>query len=196
MTARCGLVLLTGGQGARLGGPKHGRPHPEGGSWGGHLVRVFRAAVPDGPVQLVGAALPDHPDLPRIEDPRQGPAVALRAWAAAGPPSARRWWVAACDQVHWTAEAFAAWLAEAEAADPGGKAWALVRREDRRQPLGGIAGAAQVPSLAASTAISLHALLATLPVLELPGAAWAGADLDTPEDLADFRPAPGRPARP
>ena len=196
MTPRCGLVLLTGGQGARLGGPKHDRPHPGGGSWGGHLVRVFRAAVTDGPVQLVGAPLPDLPGLPRIEDPRQGPAVALSAWAAAEPPASRRGWVAACDQVHWTPEAFAAWLAEAEAADPEGRAWTLVRREDRRQPLGGIAGATLIPHLAVSTATSLHALLVPLPVLELPGAAWAGADLDTPEDLAAFRPAPGRPARP
>lgn len=196
MTPRCGLVLLTGGQGARLGGPKHGRPHPRGGSWGGHLVRVFRAVVPEGPVQLVGAPLPDHPDLPRIEDPREGPAVALRAWASAGPPSARRWWVVACDQVQWTASALADWLAEAEAADPEGRAWALVRRENRRQPLGGFAGSALIPHLTASAQRSLHGLLDGLPVLELPGETWAGADLDTPEDLAAFRPAPACPARP
>lgn len=186
MIPRCGLVLLTGGKGERLGGPKHGRPHPEGGSWGGHLVRVFRTVVPEGPVQVLGAALPDHPDLPRVEDPREGPAVALRAWARSGPPPARRWWVVACDQVHWTAPAFAAWLAEAEAADPEGEAWILVRRAERRQPLGGFAGTALLPPTVSSRATSLHALLEGLAVRELPGAAWAGDDLDTPADLAAF----------
>ena len=52
MTA--GLLLLTGGRGRRLGGPKHLRPHPAGGSWGGHLAGVFAAVFPGGPVQVRG----------------------------------------------------------------------------------------------------------------------------------------------
>ena len=183
MTSRCGLVLLTGGRGARLGGPKHGRAHPEGGSWGGHLVRVFQAVVPDGAVMLVGEALPDFPDLPRLEDPREGPAVALRTWAASSPPAARRWWILACDQPRWTAEAFAAWLAEAEGVD---HAWALVVRDGHRQPLGGFIPAALLLALAQSDAMSLRALMAALPVRELTGADWRGDDIDTPGDLAVY----------
>ncbi|HZU53034.1 MAG TPA: nucleotidyltransferase family protein [Holophagaceae bacterium] len=195
MTARCGLVLLTGGRGARLGGPKHGRSHPQGGSWGGHLVSVFRAVAPEGPVQLIGDPLPDHPSLPRLEDPREGPAVALRAWAVSAPPPSARWWVVACDQPRWTAAAFASWLSEAEAADPMGEAWDLVVREGHRQPLGGFLGAALLPSLARAEGRSLHALMDGLPSLQLPGRAWAGEDIDTPEDLAAFIRPPARPTR-
>lgn len=183
MTARCGLVLLTGGKGERLGGTKHDRAHPLGGSWGGHLVRVFRAAVPEGPVCILGAALPDDPELPRVEDPREGPAVALRAWAASSPPPARRWWVVGCDQVRWTEDAFAAWLAEAEVVDD---AWALVVRDGHRQPLGGFIASTLLPALAQTKATSLRALMDAVPIHALPGAAWAGEDLDTPEDLAAF----------
>ena len=186
MTARCGLVLLTGGRGARLGGPKHGRAHPAGGSWGGHLVRVFRAVVPDGPAAVVGHSLPDFPDLPRVEDPREGPAVALRAFAASSPPTARRWWVVACDQVAWTDAAFAAWLEEAEAADPGGLAWVLVTREGHPQALGGLLGGALIAQLAKRRAASLHGLLDGLPLKESPGQAWLGSDVDTPGDLTAF----------
>lgn len=186
MTARCGLALLTGGQGARLGGPKHDRPHPEGGSWGGHLVRLFRAVVPGGPVGLIGGSLPDFPDLPRVADPQEGPAVALRAWTASSPPPARRWWIAACDQTRWTEDAFAAWLREAEGADPEGEAWTFVAREQHRQPLGGFAGQKLLPLIAASPARSLRGLLGSLPAVECPGQAWLGADIDTPEDLAAF----------
>ena len=78
---KAGLLLLSGGSGTRMGAPKHALPHPGGGSWGGHLVGVFAAVFPDGPVQVLGDPLPDHPDLPRLEDPREGPAVALRTWA-------------------------------------------------------------------------------------------------------------------
>lgn len=192
MTPRCGLVLLTGGKGERLGGPKHGRPHPQGGSWGGHLVSVFRAVLPDGPIQVVGEALPDFPLLPRLDDPRQGPAVALRTWAASGPPPARRWWVLGCDQVRWTAESFESWLTEAETGDA---AWAVTVREGRRQPLGGFIAASLLPALARAGARSLGALMDALPARELPGTGWAGEDIDTPEDLAAFTPLSERPAR-
>ncbi|HET8901413.1 MAG TPA: NTP transferase domain-containing protein [Holophagaceae bacterium] len=183
MKARCGLALLTGGRGERLGGPKHDRAHPHGGSWGGHLVSVFRSVVPDGPIQIIGEALPDIPDLPRFHDPREGPAVALRRWAASAPPPARRWWVVGCDQVRWTGDAFASWLAEAEAA---GEAWAITLRESHRQPLGGFIASVLLPALAHTDARSLRALMDALPVRELAGAAWAGDDIDTPEDLASF----------
>jgi molybdopterin-guanine dinucleotide biosynthesis protein A len=186
MTPRCGLVLLTGGRGARLGGPKHDRPHPLGGSWGGHLVSAFRFVVPDGPVQLIGEPLPDFPGLRRLDDPREGPAVALRVWAASDPPPARRWWVLACDQARWTREAFAEWLAEAEAADGHDGAWAIVVREGHRQPLGGLLASALLPALARADATSLRALMGALPLRELPGTAWAGEDIDTPGELAAF----------
>ena len=57
-----GLLLLTGGKGQRLGGTKHDRPHPSGGSWGGHLVAVHQAVFGDAPVCVLGAPLPDQPD--------------------------------------------------------------------------------------------------------------------------------------
>lgn len=180
---RCGLALFTGGQGVRLGGPKHDRPHPSGGTWGGHLVRVFQSIVPEGPVQILGAPLPDFPHLPTKDDPREGPAVALRAWTASNPPPAWRWWVVGCDQVRWTSASFAAWLAEAEAA---GEVWAITIREGHRQPLGGFIASALLPTLARTGATSLRALMDALPLRELHGVAWAGEDLDTPEDLASF----------
>jgi molybdopterin-guanine dinucleotide biosynthesis protein A len=196
MSARCGLVLLTGGRGERLGGTKHDRVHPEGGSWGGHLVRVFRAVAPEGPIRVVGAPLPDFPELPGMEDSREGPAVALRAWAASVHPLEQRWWILACDQVDWTAAAFAAWLGEAEAADPHGEAWVVVSRDGHRQPLGGFLGGALIPVVASLPAHSLRGLLAALPAVELAGSAWSGADIDTPEELEAFTQRPARPARP
>lgn len=192
MIPRCGLALLTGGRGERLGGPKHDRAHPRGGSWGGHLVSVFRSVVPDGPIQIIGEALPDFLDLPRVEDSREGPAVALRRWAASDPTPARRWWVAGCDQVRWTGDAFASWLVEAEAA---GEAWAITVRDGHRQPLGGFIASALLPALARADARSLRALLDALPLRELAGAAWAGEDIDTPGDLAAFTRDPAHPAR-
>ncbi len=169
--------------GARLGGTKHDRPHPSGGTWGGHLVRVFRSVIAEGPIQIIGAPLPDVPDLPRVEDPREGPAIALRAWAASNPPPARRWWVLACDQPRWTEGAFAVWLAEAEGVDD---AWALVVRDGHRQPLGGFLPAALLPALARSEARSLRALMDALPAHELLGGSWMGEDIDTPPDLAAY----------
>lgn len=188
MIPRCGLVLLTGGRGERLGGPKHDRPHPLGGTWGGHLVSVFRAIVPEGPIHLVGAPLSDVPALPRLDDPREGPAVALRMWAASSPLPARRWWVLGCDQVGWTPPALEAWLKEAEPSDPAGGVWVMVEREGHRQPLGGFMGASLLPHISKSDSSSLHALMETVPIQMIPGKAWAGRDLDTPEDLLSFYP--------
>lgn len=190
--ARCGLLLLTGGEGRRLGGPKHDRPHPAGGSWGGRLVALFREVCPEGPVEVLGASLPELPGLPRIEDPREGPAVALRVWARHAAPAARRWWVVPCDQVAWTPEGFRRWLEAAEVADPAGAAWALARADGRPQPLGGLLGAALRPPLAALACTRVHELAAALPQAALPAERYEGMDLDTPEDLAAWTSSLGK----
>ncbi|HLO68540.1 MAG TPA: NTP transferase domain-containing protein [Holophaga sp.] len=184
MTGTAGLLLLTGGSGRRLGGPKHRLPHPAGGTWGGHLVRVFEAVFPGGPVRVLGEPLPDRPGLPRVEDPRQGPAAALIAWAAQERAFPRRWWAVPCDQVRWDREALQAWHAAAEAADPEGGAWVVAEGEVHRQWLGGFLGGSLLPALAAREARSLHALAGTLPGVALawPGPWWS--DVDTPEALA------------
>jgi molybdopterin-guanine dinucleotide biosynthesis protein A len=181
---RLGLVLLTGGKGERMGGPKHDRPHPGGGSWGGHLVQVFRAVVGKGPEALLGAALPDHPELVPLEDPREGPAVALRAWASAETRLARRWWVVACDQVDWTPAALRRWLEAAEAADPEGGHWLLGAVEGRLQPLGGFLGGGLLSALASSPSRALYGLVEAVPSLDLAGPPETGWDLDTPADVA------------
>ena len=157
---KAGLLLLSGGSGTRMGARKHALPHPGGGSWGGHLVGVFAAVFPDGPVQVLGDPLPDHPDLPRLEDPREGPAVALRTWARLEAPAADRWWVVACDQVRWTPERLAGWARISEATDPEAARWVMALHDGHLQPLGGW----------------------LLPHLALPsdGAEWV--DVDTPED--------------
>ena len=43
-----------------------------GTTWGSHLVAVFQSVFPDGPVQVLGEALEDRPELPVMDDPRQG----------------------------------------------------------------------------------------------------------------------------
>lgn len=180
-----GLLLFTGGAGRRLGGPKHDRPHPAGGTWGGHLVRLFEALRPGAPLQVLGAPLPDRSDLPVIDDPRQGPAVALRAWAAQPAPPVRAWLLLPCDQVAWTAETLQAWLARAEAADPTGKAWVLASVAGRDQYLGSLLGAALRAALATLDARSLAGLAEHLPLVRLreDGPGWR--DVDAPEDLQE-----------
>jgi molybdopterin-guanine dinucleotide biosynthesis protein A len=179
-----GLLLLTGGQGRRLGGPKHLRPHPDGGSWGGHLVRVFETVFPGGPVQLLGEPLPDRPELVPAADPRQGPAVALRTWACgAGAAAAARWWVPACDQVRWTAPALAAWHAQALAVDPGGEHWVLASSAGRVQYLGGWVARGLLGTLGGTTGARMADLAAavTSMVVEQDGPEWG--DLDDPAEL-------------
>lgn len=188
MSRELGLLLLTGGRGARLGGPKHDRAHPAGGSWGGHLVRTFRAVVPQGPVQLLGSPLSEVPELRCFEDPRLGPAVALRTWAAGpGPSVADRWWVVACDLPRWTPVALGAWWARARAEDPLGRAWVLAEVEGRLQPLGGFLPAALAGALAASEGGRLRDLVMALPhrILTAAGGCWI--DVDDSEALEDFR---------
>lgn len=194
MKPAAGLLLLTGGSGRRLGGPKHRLPHPEGGTWGGHLVRVFEEAFPGCPIRILGESLPDRPELAQVEDPRQGPASALIAWAVREREAPVRWWAVPCDQVRWSREALEAWHAAAETADPEGRAWVVAEGEVHRQWLGGFLGGSLLPEVAAREAKSLHALAATLPVTTLawPGPWWE--DLDTPEARQAWeREAPGRP---
>jgi molybdopterin-guanine dinucleotide biosynthesis protein A len=182
-----GLLLLTGGRGQRLGGTKHDRPHPEGGSWGGHLVRVFGAVFPGGPVELLGEPLPDHAGLFRVEDPRQGPAEALKAWAAQGRGgAARRWWVVACDLPRWTEADLRAWWLRARAIDPAEEAWVVAEVDGRIQPLGGFLPGRLVGCLPGVATPRLTDLWQALPGRALPsqGAHWL--DVDDPEALARF----------
>jgi molybdopterin-guanine dinucleotide biosynthesis protein A len=181
-----GLLLLSGGAGSRLGAPKHALAHPNGGSWGGHLARVFEEVFPGAPVQVLGESLPDRPELPRLDDPREGPAVALRAWAASEAPAVDLWWVVACDQVRWTPARLEAWSAACEAADPAHAHWVLALHGGHLQPLGGWLPAALRPALAATTARSMKALVEALPHLVLPAEGEEWADVDTPEERDKF----------
>lgn len=183
---KAGLLLLTGGQGARMGSLKHDLPHPSGTTWGSHLVAVFQSVFPDGPVQVLGEALKDRPDLPVMDDPRQGPAVALRHWAAAFAPIVDVWWIVACDQVRWRAEDLRSWLALAQAADPDHLRWVIGRSDGYIQPLGGLLPHGLRSTLAESQACSLLVLAESLPhcILDnnLPG--WR--DVDTQEARKAF----------
>jgi len=179
--AAAGLLLLTGGRGRRFGGPKHLQPHPDGGTWGSHLVDVFGAVFPGGPVQLLGAALPGRPDLVPEPDPGEGPAVALRLWAGRGGPQPRRWWLAACDQVRWTAESLDAWHAAVAAADPSAAHWVVARNGGRIQPLGGFLAGGLVAALARVPARALMGLVDALPALVLDSEGGQWLDVDTRE---------------
>jgi molybdopterin-guanine dinucleotide biosynthesis protein A len=179
--APAGLVLLTGGRGRRFGGPKHLQPHPDGGTWGGHLCAVFETVFPGCPMQVLGGELPDRPGLLPLRDPRQGPAAALRHWAAQGRAHPLRWWIAPCDQPHWTPEALAAWHQAAAAADPGARHWVLARHRERLQPLGGFLADALVPRLPGISGTSLMAFVERLPTLVLDSDAEVWLDQDFPD---------------
>ncbi|HEY3400597.1 MAG TPA: NTP transferase domain-containing protein [Geothrix sp.] len=185
-----GLLLLSGGQSRRMGEAKHALRHPAGGTWGGYLVRVFESVFPGAPVHVLGDPLPDRPELVVIEDPHEGPARALRAWAALEAPPGRRWWVVACDQVRWTPERLEAWVRCAEAADPGAALWVVAEHDGRLQPLGGWLSSSLRPAVAASSPQSLTALAESLPHLVLPcdGPEWV--DVDTPEERRAFEEEP------
>jgi len=181
-----GLLLLSGGQGSRMGGPKHGLAHPDGGTWGGHLVRVFESLWPDGPLAILGDPLPDRPGLVVLDDRREGPAVALRDWCASPAPATDRWWVVACDQVRWTPDRLMAWYRRAEAADPGAERWILAEHGGRIQPLGGFLPHRLRPVLAATRERSLTALAQAVPHLVLAAGGTEWMDLDTPEERRAF----------
>lgn len=169
-----------------MGAPKHGLEHPGGGSWGGHLVRVFESAFPGGPIQIVGEALPDRPELPRLDDSREGPALALRTWAASDAPPTEVWWVVACDQVRWTVPSLRDWWAACEASDPASTRWVMAHHGGHLQPLGGWLPAGLRPALAASQDRSLMALATSLPHLALPREGGEWLDVDTPEERDAF----------
>ena len=181
-----GLLLLSGGRSRRMGAAKHALAHPQGGTWGGHIARVFESVFPGGPIRVLGDPLPDRPDLPAFDDPRQGPAAALRAWALAETPSARRWWVVACDQVRWTPARLQAWAQRAEAADPAAAHWVMAQHGGHLQPLGSWLPDGLRSRLAAAPHRSLMALAEALPHLLLPcdGPEWV--DVDTPEERRAF----------
>jgi molybdopterin-guanine dinucleotide biosynthesis protein A len=169
-----------------MGAAKHALDHPLGGSWGGHLVRVFEAVFPGAPIRVLGDPLPDRPDLSPLDDPREGPAVALRLWAATETGAVDVWWVAACDQVRWSPDRLLAWATACEAADPRHEHWVVALHLGRLQPLGSWLPESLRPALAGLQARSSMALAASLPHLVVPreGAEWA--DVDTPEERADF----------
>ncbi len=184
MTGPVGLLLLSGGKGSRLGGTKHDRPHPGGQSWGGHLVMLHRKVFGEGPVCILGASLPDFPDLPLFTDPGEGPAVALRAWAAAeGVPDAERWWVVACDQVRWNETDLRNWHGQAETADPSCRSWVVAESGGRLQPLGGFLSHSLRATVAASPGTSMRALLETVPSTVVPSVLAAWEDIDTEQAL-------------
>ena len=180
------MLLLSGGAGTRLGAPKHALAHPAGGSWGGHLVGVFEAVFPGAPIQILGESLPDRPDLPCLDDPREGPAVALRTWAVSKAPTVDKWWVVACDQVRWTPARLAQWAAYCEAMDPSNASWVMALHDGHLQPLGGWLPDALRPTLAASQLRSLKALAASLPHLAVPREGEEWVDVDTPEERDKF----------
>lgn len=181
--ARLGLLLLTGGQGRRLGGPKHPRTHPSGASWGGHLVEVFSAVTPKGPIQVLGEALPDRGDLYSVPDEGTGAAAALIRWAARPSPRAKRWWVVACDQVRWTPERLREWHQLVEHHDPLAAHWVVAQAEGRLQPLGGFFPAALREHLASQVCLRMTDLVRALPHLALGWDSPVWDDVDTPEDL-------------
>lgn len=183
---KTGLLLLSGGGGTRMGEPKHALVHPSGGSWGGHLVRIFESVYPGAALRVLGDPLPDRPGLPRLEDPREGPAVALRTWAADESAELDRWWVVGCDQVRWTPERLREWAGVCELADPAASRWVMALHGGHLQPLGGWLPGSLRPALVASTARSLVALAAALPHLAVAREGPEWLDVDTPEDRRRF----------
>jgi molybdopterin-guanine dinucleotide biosynthesis protein A len=176
-----GLVLLTGGASRRFGAPKHLQRHPDGGSWAGHLVRVFREALGAGPVRILGPGAPDYPECPALPDEGAGPARALAAWASGEGEHCARWWIAPCDQVGWTLPRLAAWHRAACAADPAGVAWVAAVQGGCAQPLGGFLGGSLLPLLGAADEVRMRFLWEQLPHTGIPWEGDAFADVDDTE---------------
>ncbi|MBK8791671.1 MAG: NTP transferase domain-containing protein [Holophaga sp.] len=176
-----GMLLLTGGESRRFGAPKHLQPHATGGSWAGHLVRIFEEVFPGAPIRILGTPVQERPELGSLEDSRLGPAHALACWAAEPQPRVLAWWVLACDQVHWTPQSLRQWHAQAQ---PELHSWVLGNHEGRLQYLGGFLGAELLPRVAEPGARSLRALASRLPCRVLPVSGVEWLDVDHPEDLA------------
>lgn len=139
---------------------------------------VFTSALGEGPVRILGEPVAERPELPRFDDPRQGPARALAGWAARETAAAPRWWVVACDQVQWEPEELRAWHAAAAAADPAGEAWVLAALQGEPQPLGGFLGGTLLGALAGATEQRLLRLAASLPQRVLPWRSPPFLDVD------------------
>lgn len=176
-------MLLTGGASSRFGAPKHRQPHPGGGSWASHLIDLFRQVFGPGPVRILGEPVAERPELPCLDDPREGPARALAGWAAAERARAERWWVVACDQVRWNEASLIAWHAAARRVDPQGRAWILAEFGGELQPLGGFLGGCLLDLLGGSRERRLMALVRALPHRTLPWAESPFQDLDDPESF-------------
>lgn len=147
-------------------------------------MRVFRETLGPGPERVLGEALPEHPEVAVLEDPREGPAAALVRWAGVERVQALRWWVVPCDQVHWTREFLEDWHRAAAAADPRGDFWVAAETEQGRQVLGGFLGGRLPPALARLRFRRVGELFGALPSLTRP---WAWAPF---EDVDERPPTP------
>lgn len=139
---------------------------------------MFAEALGKGPVRILGEPVAGRPDLPRLDDPRQGPAQALARWAAQETATPQRWWVVACDQVQWEPAELLDWHAAAAAEDPAGRAWVLTTLKGEPQPLGGFLGGTLLGALAGSAETRLLRLAASLPLRVLPWREQCFLDLD------------------
>lgn len=176
-------VVLAGGRGARMGGPK-----VELEIDGRRLIDHVIDAIPDDEqVVVVGPdfALARAVDT-CVEEPRFGGPVAALAAALPRITSARFVLIAA--DMPWAAP-----LARTLCARPQDSDVLIPLDADgRRQPMCSLwrtdAARAAIAGLAAANGASMHALIESLSVREIPAADPTGLwDVDTPDDLAAAR---------
>jgi molybdopterin-guanine dinucleotide biosynthesis protein A len=176
-------VVLAGGRGARMGGPK-----PELELEGRRLIDHVIDAIPqDDSVIVVGPDIPIARAVDTcVEEPRFGGPVA--ALAAALPRIRTARFVLIAADMPWAvplARTLCALPQDSEVLIP-------VDADGRRQPLCSVwrtdAARAAIARLAAVDGASMHGLLGFLAVREVPAAEPAGLrDIDTPGDLAAAR---------